>query len=248
MANYSLTRSLLAFCMRPCGCSLRYDWWIISIATKNSWLPSGNQYPEIEWRRYDTHGWQCCRRETYNPGSKRGSNHNWFSWPSLQSWENPFSWESLLWLIFCSSLLERSSFLQTCTILRRLAKGCVHTIQRWWVLVGCLSKCYSSDRCRRPSSLSRKKVSLLFLVVLSVFFSPASYWSIFLLLKKRFSETEAIAALTMFVSRYKITIKEELQFAGETFEKRKTRVLKCWSMVTLTWVLSIIFFKFESMI
>jgi hypothetical protein len=30
-----------------------------------------------------------------------------------------------------SSLLERSSFLQTCTILRRLAKGCIHAVQRW---------------------------------------------------------------------------------------------------------------------
>ena len=43
-----------------------------------------------------------------------------------------------------------------------------------------------------------------------------------------------MAALTMLVSRYKITIKEEPQFAGETIEQRKTRVLKCWNGVTLT--------------
>jgi len=53
-------------------------------------------------------------------------------------------------------------------------------------------------------------------------------------LGRKFAETEAVAALTMLVSRYKITIKEEPQFAGETFEQRKTRVLKCWNGVTLT--------------
>ena len=52
--------------------------------------------------------------------------------------------------------------------------------------------------------------------------------------KKRFSETEAIATLTMLVSQYKITVKEEPQFVGETFEQRKSRVLKCWNGLTLT--------------
>ena len=40
----------------------------------------------------------------------------------------------------------------------------------------------------------------------------------------RFFETESIAAITMMVSRYKIEIKEEPQFAGETFEERYARV------------------------
>jgi len=53
-------------------------------------------------------------------------------------------------------------------------------------------------------------------------------------LGRKFSETETIATLTMLVSRYKITIKEEPEFAGETYEQRKTRVLKCWNGVTLT--------------
>jgi hypothetical protein len=34
----------------------------------------------------------------------------------------------------------------------------------------------------------------------------------------RFSETEGIAILTMLVSRYKIEVKEEPQFANESFE------------------------------
>jgi hypothetical protein len=41
----------------------------------------------------------------------------------------------------------------------------------------------------------------------------------------RFAETEGIVILTMLVMRYKIQVKEEPQFAGETFEQRKARVL-----------------------
>jgi hypothetical protein len=40
----------------------------------------------------------------------------------------------------------------------------------------------------------------------------------------RFSEIEGIAAITMFVSRYKIEVKEEPEFVGETFEERYARV------------------------
>jgi hypothetical protein len=53
----------------------------------------------------------------------------------------------------------------------------------------------------------------------------------------RFAETESIAVLAMLVSKYKITIKEELQFAGETFEERKARILSTRRVVTLTYVL-----------
>jgi len=41
----------------------------------------------------------------------------------------------------------------------------------------------------------------------------------------RFFETEGIAAMTMLVSKYKILIKEELEFSGETFEE-------CYAWVT----------------
>jgi hypothetical protein len=40
----------------------------------------------------------------------------------------------------------------------------------------------------------------------------------------RFFETEGIAIMTMLVSRYKIEIKEEPEFAGETFEERYARI------------------------
>lgn len=40
----------------------------------------------------------------------------------------------------------------------------------------------------------------------------------------RFFETESIAAITMMISTYKIEIKEEPEFAGETFEERFARV------------------------
>ena len=39
-----------------------------------------------------------------------------------------------------------------------------------------------------------------------------------------FFETEAVAIVTMLVSRYKIEIKEEPEFAGETFEERYARI------------------------
>jgi hypothetical protein len=40
----------------------------------------------------------------------------------------------------------------------------------------------------------------------------------------RFFETEGIAIMTMLVSRYKIEVKEEAEFAGETFEERYARI------------------------
>ncbi len=50
----------------------------------------------------------------------------------------------------------------------------------------------------------------------------------------RFFETEAIAVLTMIISKYKITIREE---PGETFRERKERILKSrHGGLFLTWV------------
>ena len=43
--------------------------------------------------------------------------------------------------------------------------------------------------------------------------------------------------LTMLVSQYKITIKEEPKFAGETFEERKSRILSVRAGLTLSYVL-----------
>ncbi|EDR04916.1 uncharacterized protein LACBIDRAFT_303796 [Laccaria bicolor S238N-H82] len=51
---------------------------------------------------------------------------------------------------------------------------------------------------------------------------------------RKFFETEGIAILTMIVAKYKITVKEEPQFAGETFEQRKERIMKAYAAITLT--------------
>ncbi|KAA1472086.1 cytochrome P450 [Dentipellis sp. KUC8613] len=44
-------------------------------------------------------------------------------------------------------------------------------------------------------------------------------------LGRRFFETEGVASLTMLIARYKVEVKEEPEFANETFEERKARVL-----------------------
>ncbi|EIM88971.1 cytochrome P450 [Stereum hirsutum FP-91666 SS1] len=51
---------------------------------------------------------------------------------------------------------------------------------------------------------------------------------------RRFFETEGIAILIMLISRYKVTVKEEPQFANETFEERKARVLAAKPVLTLS--------------
>lgn len=53
----------------------------------------------------------------------------------------------------------------------------------------------------------------------------------------RFFETEAVAILTMIVSRYHVEVKEEPQFAQETFEQKKDRILKSKPGITMTYVL-----------
>jgi hypothetical protein len=40
----------------------------------------------------------------------------------------------------------------------------------------------------------------------------------------RFGETEVIAVINMLVSRYRLEVKEEPEFAGETFEERYARI------------------------
>ncbi|TFK44816.1 cytochrome P450 [Crucibulum laeve] len=53
-------------------------------------------------------------------------------------------------------------------------------------------------------------------------------------LGRKFLETEGVAILTLLVSQYKIEVKEEAQFAAETFEARKTRILDAKAGLTLT--------------
>jgi len=49
----------------------------------------------------------------------------------------------------------------------------------------------------------------------------------------RFAEVEVILIVTMFMARYKVEVKEEPQFANETFEERKARVT-AWSPILTT--------------
>ncbi|KAG7093387.1 hypothetical protein E1B28_007068 [Marasmius oreades] len=51
---------------------------------------------------------------------------------------------------------------------------------------------------------------------------------------RKFFETEGIASLTMLISRYKVSFKEEPQFAGETMEEKRARVFKSKSGITLS--------------
>lgn len=50
----------------------------------------------------------------------------------------------------------------------------------------------------------------------------------------RFSETESIAMLVMFLSRYKITVLKEDEFPGETREEEWDRVFEMLMGLTLT--------------
>ncbi|KAH9962832.1 cytochrome P450 [Russula dissimulans] len=53
-------------------------------------------------------------------------------------------------------------------------------------------------------------------------------------LGRRFFETQGIAAMAMMVSRYKIEIKEEPEFSGETFEERYARITAFDQVLTTT--------------
>lgn len=53
-------------------------------------------------------------------------------------------------------------------------------------------------------------------------------------LGRGFAETEAIAVITLLISRYKVEVAEEPQFRGESFEEMKKRLLKSKGGVSLT--------------
>ena len=56
----------------------------------------------------------------------------------------------------------------------------------------------------------------------------------------RFFETEGIAILTMLMSQYRVEVKEDPKYAGETFEQRKHRLLDCRFTLSTTYVLIIV--------
>ena len=52
-------------------------------------------------------------------------------------------------------------------------------------------------------------------------------------LGRGFAETELVAVLSLVIAKYKVEVKEEPQYAGETFEQRKTRLLKSQHSLTI---------------
>ena len=52
-------------------------------------------------------------------------------------------------------------------------------------------------------------------------------------LGRRFSETEGVAILTYMIKHFRVEVLEEPQYAGETFEQRKKRLLRCRTALTL---------------
>ena len=48
-----------------------------------------------------------------------------------------------------------------------------------------------------------------------------------------FAETEGVAVLTRIIARYRVEVKDEPRFRGETFEQRKARLLKIGHSLTI---------------
>ena len=52
----------------------------------------------------------------------------------------------------------------------------------------------------------------------------------------RFAELESVAALSMLVKNYKISVKQEPQFSGETVDQIRARIFQMVIGVTQTYV------------
>ena len=48
-----------------------------------------------------------------------------------------------------------------------------------------------------------------------------------------FAETEGVAALSLLVARYRVEVRDEPRFRGETFEERKGRLLRSQHSLTI---------------
>jgi hypothetical protein len=79
----------------------------------------------------------------------------------------------------------------------------------------------------RSSCLSWQEVSVISIMQHQLNSYPSS---------SRFAETEVTVVLTLMILRYKVTVKEEAQFAGKTLEQRKERILRTKNILTLTYV------------
>lgn len=75
------------------------------------------------------------------------------------------------------------------------------------------------------------------------YLKPCLFWAYGSFFFFGFFGTEEIAILTMFISKYKIEIKEEPQFSGESFGTRNARILQSKIGLTLTCVDINLFFS-----
>ena len=109
-------------------------------------------------------------------------------------------------MLFCRSVLVRDGFLLS------------------------ESAFFSLSNMQEPVHALDESMWILLLSNQSIFYTP------YLLFSHRFGETESTAVLAMLVFHYKITIKEEPQFASETFEERKSRILSASPILSLAYV------------
>ena len=89
---------------------------------------------------------------------------------------------------------------------------------------------FSLLNMQEPVHALDESMWILLLSNQSIFYTP------YLLFSHRFGETEGTAVLAMLVSHYKIAIKEEPQFASETFEERESRILSARPILSLAYV------------
>lgn len=96
--------------------------------------------------------------------------------------------------------------------------------------------CFHDPPCSfypsRCSIMPRKKVSASPTFILGAIIHTAEGLISKLL---RFAETQIVAALTTLVQNYKVTVKEEPQFAHETLEQREKRILRTNAGLTTTY-------------
>lgn len=52
-------------------------------------------------------------------------------------------------------------------------------------------------------------------------------------LGRRFAEAQGVAILTYMIKHFRVEVLEEPQYAGETFDQRRKRLLRCRTALTL---------------
>jgi hypothetical protein len=112
-----------------------------------------------------------------------------------------------------SAILEGASQVHARAVPWGLAQGRLYSIQSRYVLVHHNIIAMTQDCFAGARACVGRRCELSLCRLLS--FSHNTF---------RFFETEAVAVMTMLVSRYKIEVKEEPEFAGETFQERYARI------------------------